>query len=94
MTTLLAGEDTTSHTLAWATSLLAEHPDAQAWLAGDAAATLATAPVAPDHETADRLAFADGVVRETLRIRPVALLKFIEAVGPSGCRPSSAIRSH
>jgi cytochrome P450 len=83
MTMLLAGEDTTSHTLAWATWLLAEHPDAQARLAGEAAATLATARVAPDHETADGLAFADGVIRETLRIKPVALLIFIEAIVPA-----------
>jgi cytochrome P450 len=83
MTMLLAGEDTTSHTLAWATWLLAEHPDAQARLAAEAAANLAAAIVAPNHATADRLQFAEGVVRETLRIKPVAPLIFIEAIGPA-----------
>jgi cytochrome P450 len=83
MTMLLAGEDTTSHTLAWATALLAEYPEAQARLAAEATEALAAADVPRDHETAEGLQYAEGVVRETLRMKGVGLLIFIEAIGPA-----------
>lgn len=79
---LLAGEDTTSHTLAWATWLLVHNPEAAGRLAEEADASLGADVVPTDHAAADALRYADAVVRETLRLKPAGLLIFIEAVGP------------
>lgn len=80
MTLLLAGEDTTSHTLAWATWLLARHPDAQARLAAEARELLGADPV-PDHAAATQLRYGEAVLREALRLRSAAPVMFVEALG-------------
>lgn len=81
-TMLLAGEDTTSHTLSWATWLLARHRGAAARLADEVHAGLGSDVVAADHATVESLRYADAVVRETLRLKPAGLLIFVEAIGP------------
>lgn len=74
LTTLIAGEDTTANTLAWAAWYLAERPDVQARLRVEASAVLGDSPV-PDYAATTRLTYAEAVVREAARLRsPVPLL--------------------
>nr|XP_057944876.1 cytochrome P450 27C1 isoform X2 [Doryrhamphus excisus] len=67
---LLAGVDTTSFTLSWASYLLARHPDIQEQISMEVVRTLGPKAVA----TADdipRLPLIRGLVKETLRLFPV-----------------------
>ncbi|MCS7477777.1 cytochrome P450 [Umezawaea endophytica] len=68
LTMLLAGEDTTSSTLAWAVHHLAEHPEAQRRVAAEAEAVL-DGPVDP--AAVGRLTYARAVVDEAMRLNPV-----------------------
>lgn len=78
LTMLLAGEDTTAHTLAWSLWLLAQDPAARARLATEAAAVLGDATRPPDAASVERLDYAEGVVREALRLHGVAPVIFLE----------------
>jgi len=80
ITMLLAGEDTTAATLAWAAWLLVGHPDVQEELASEAGDLLGDAPLALDHETVAQFAFADAVLRESIRLKPVAPMLAIESL--------------
>ena len=80
MTMMLAGHETTALTLGFALHLLAAHPEVQARLVteiagvlGDRAATAADLP---------RLAYADAVVREAMRLYPPAWGLGREATAP------------
>ncbi|XP_051236377.1 cytochrome P450 27C1 [Dicentrarchus labrax] len=67
---LLAGVDTTSFTLSWASYLLAQHPDIQQQIFTEVMTTLGPGAIA----TADdvpRLPLIRGLVKETLRLFPV-----------------------
>ena len=79
MTMLLAGEDTTAYTLAWAVHHLCDAPAAVERLRAESDALLGREAIAPDIETANRLAWAAAVANETMRLRPVAPLLFLEA---------------
>jgi cytochrome P450/nitrite reductase/ring-hydroxylating ferredoxin subunit len=76
MTMLLAGEDTTAYTLAWAVHHLCDSPEAVAALRAELDATLGSADVPPDLETANRLSYAGAVTNEVMRLRPVAPLSY------------------
>ena len=79
MTMLLAGEDTTAYTLAWAVHHLCDTPDAAARLRAESDA-MRTGDAAPnDIETANRLAYAGAVANEAMRLRPVAPTILLEA---------------
>jgi cytochrome P450/nitrite reductase/ring-hydroxylating ferredoxin subunit len=79
LTMLLAGEDTTAYTLAWAVHHLCEAPDAVARLRAESDAVLA-GDVAPDSlDAVGRLTYAGAVANETMRLRPVAPLMLFEA---------------
>lgn len=82
MTMLLAGEDTTANTLAWAIHELLDAPGALARLAAEADAVLGADAVVPDLDRAAKLPVAGAVAQETMRLRPVAPLLFHEAIGP------------
>jgi cytochrome P450/nitrite reductase/ring-hydroxylating ferredoxin subunit len=79
MTMLLAGEDTTAYTLAWCVHHLLEAPQEVAALHHELRSALGDAAVPPNIETANRLAYANGVANEAMRLRPVAPLSFLEA---------------
>jgi cytochrome P450/nitrite reductase/ring-hydroxylating ferredoxin subunit len=79
MTMLLAGEDTTAYTLAWAVHHMIEAPAAVAALSAELRDVMGDATVPPSIELANRLAYANGVANETMRLRPVAPLFFLEA---------------
>jgi cytochrome P450 len=75
VTMLLAGEDTSAHTLAWIIHLLCGHPDAQERVQME----VDTLPDRPAPEDLDRLAYLDGVMSEAMRLKSVAPLLFLEA---------------
>ncbi|MFV9506074.1 MAG: cytochrome P450 [Oscillochloridaceae bacterium umkhey_bin13] len=70
LTILLAGHETTANTLSWAWYLLTQHPEVQERVAAEALAVAGNAPISPEH--LPQLSYADQVIRETLRLYPVA----------------------
>ncbi len=78
LTILLAGEDTTAHTLSWMLYLMAEHPEAQARMRREADAVLGDESVPPDLSAVEKLAYIEAVAHETMRLKPVAPLLFME----------------
>jgi unspecific monooxygenase len=79
-TLILAGHETTAVTLFWALIMLAEAPEEQAWLAGEAA----HATIEPEtaYATTATLTRTRAVVNETLRLFPAAFTIVREAIGP------------
>ncbi len=72
LTMLIAGEDTTAFTLAWALHELCDSPDWRARLRREADEVLGASGVVDDLDAANRLASADAVASETMRLRPAA----------------------
>jgi cytochrome P450 len=77
---LLAGEDTTAYTLAWAMHHLSDNPEATASLRREADAVLGDALVPADLEQIKRLSYATAVANEAMRLRPVAPVFFFEPI--------------
>jgi cytochrome P450 len=75
---LIAGEDTTANTLAWAVHLLCDSPKARAALHNEADEVLGSTRVPADLEVADQLPFAAAVANETMRLRPVGPVALFE----------------
>jgi cytochrome P450 len=78
MTMLLAGEDTTAFTLAWAIHHLCDTPHAVAQLRSEGDGVLDTDRLPADIDTALSLAYAGAVANEAMRLRPVAPIVFLE----------------
>ena len=78
-TMLVAGEDTTAFTLAWAIHELCQAPAWAEAVRREADQALGAAAAADAFETANRLATAGAVVDETMRLRSVAPLGFFDA---------------
>jgi cytochrome P450/nitrite reductase/ring-hydroxylating ferredoxin subunit len=78
MTMLLAGEDTTAYTLAWAVHHLCDCPTAVDALRHELDRALGPSPIPEDFDTAAGLLYAAAVANETMRLRPVAPLLFHE----------------
>jgi cytochrome P450/nitrite reductase/ring-hydroxylating ferredoxin subunit len=72
ITMLLAGEDTTAFTLAWAVHELCKSPKWPDALRREADVVFGKADVAADVDAVNRLAVAGAVASETLRLRPAA----------------------
>ena len=79
MTLLLAGEDTTAYSLAWAMHILAGNPELQAQLHRAALDALGEARVPMTFADTAKLGLFEGVAFEAMRMRPVAPLNFLEA---------------
>lgn len=79
MTMLLAGEDTTANSVAWAVHLLCERPDEVAALRAELDAVLGDTTVPRDLETANKLDYATAISNEAMRLLPVAPLNFVQA---------------
>jgi cytochrome P450 len=71
-TLLLAGEDTTAHTMAWTIWLLASRPEVQARCARETDGVLEGDPFPLAYETVERLHYGEAVLRESMRLKPVA----------------------
>jgi cytochrome P450/nitrite reductase/ring-hydroxylating ferredoxin subunit len=78
VTMLVAGEETTGHTIAWALHELCDSPEWAAKLRNEADAVFGAMDVAADVAAANRLACAEAVAYETMRLRPVAPVTALE----------------
>lgn len=77
-TMLLAGEDTTANSLAWAIYFLVKYPAAQTRLREEITTSLGNElPSAGDRLRA--LPYLDGVIHESMRLKPVAPINGLEA---------------
>jgi cytochrome P450 len=79
LTMLLAGEDTTAFTLAWAMYILAGKPKLQSELHRAALEALGEARAPARFADTDNLGAFEGVAFEAIRMRTVAPLLFLEA---------------
>jgi cytochrome P450/nitrite reductase/ring-hydroxylating ferredoxin subunit len=80
VTMLLAGEDTTAFTLAWAIHHLCDSPQWASELRSEADRVIGPRDAAADLDAANRLARANAVANETMRLRPVGPFLFLEAI--------------
>ncbi|HKP63863.1 MAG TPA: cytochrome P450 [Polyangiales bacterium] len=78
-TFLLAGEDTTANTLGWALHYLAHRPEIRQRAQLEADAVLGDAELATTFEDISRLRYITAIVHETLRLRAVLPVQFMEA---------------
>ncbi|MBX9609130.1 MAG: cytochrome P450 [Gammaproteobacteria bacterium] len=77
-TLLLAGEDTTANTIAWAVNFFIEQPALFARARAEADAVLGDSPVATDVDKAGDLPFIEAFYNETMRLKPVAPINAME----------------
>jgi cytochrome P450 len=82
-TMLLAGEDTTSHTLGWTAFLLTQDPATQRRLAGEARTLLDGDRWPRDADTASAFAYGEAVLREAMRLKSTAPVIFLETLQES-----------
>lgn len=78
LTMLVAGEDTTANTLAWAVHHLCDLPEVRATLREEADAHFGEGDGPSDLEATNALTYAGAITQETMRLRPVAPLLFLE----------------
>ena len=78
MTMLLAGEDTTANSLAWVIYFLVKHPDIQDQLRTEIDMVLVGKPLSTFAQV-KTIPYLDGVIHESMRLKPVAPLNVIEA---------------
>ena len=79
-TLLIAGEDTTAHTMAWTSWYLAQHEDIQARWAIEALEVLGDESYPTDYEVVSRFAYGEAVLREAMRLKSVANGVVVEAI--------------
>ena len=79
LTMLLAGEDTTANTMAWMTHFMIEHPEAQARMQAEAGQVVGDAGMLTELADAERLKYIEAVTHETMRLKPVAPVLFLES---------------
>ncbi len=77
-TLLLAGEDTTSHSMAWTIWSVATRPEVQARWAEEADEALGDRGYATEYETVERFRYVEGVIREAMRLTPVVPISGLE----------------
>jgi cytochrome P450 len=77
-TLLLAGEDTTSHSMAWTIWSVANRPKVQARWAEEASDVLGDQPYATEYETVEGFRYAEAVLRESMRLTPVVPVSGLE----------------
>jgi cytochrome P450 len=78
LTLLLAGEDTTANTLAWMMHFMVEHPGIQAQMRQEAEQVVGRAGMLGQLQDAERLKYIEAVAHETMRLKPVAPILFLE----------------
>lgn len=78
LTVLLAGEDTTAHTLAWTIFLLAQHPEKQQAIVKEAENLITDGCWMKDYAMNHDYKQIEAVANETMRMRPVAPLLLFE----------------
>jgi len=78
ITILLAGEDTTAHTLSWLVYLMTEHPEVQLKMQQEADAILGSGTALHDIGAVEQLHYIEAVVHETMRLKSVTPVFFLE----------------
>lgn len=78
LTMLLAGEDTTSNTLAWMMYMMTEHPAVQAKMQQEVDRVLGSAHRPLDYATTAELRYIEAVAQETMRHKPVGPFLLLE----------------
>lgn len=78
ITLLLAGEDTTANTIAWAINFFAKHPELMASAREESDRVLGNNTSAADMATIRELDFIEAFAMETMRFKPVAPLLGLE----------------
>lgn len=78
MTVLIAGEDTTAHTLTWAIYLLTKYTDYQAKIQAEVDEQLKDEAKISDFNSLSNYKFIEGVAYETMRLKPVAPVMLFE----------------
>lgn len=76
---LIAGEDTTAHTLSWLLYLIAQNPDVQYKMQQEADSVLGNEKVPANIEMLEKLIYIEAVAYETLRLKGAAPLIFLES---------------
>ena len=79
-TLLLAGEDTTAHTIAWTVSHFPRHPEHFARIRREVDAVIAPSATVEEMEQVARFPFLDAFFHEAMRLKPVAPLNTLEPV--------------
>ena len=82
-TMLLAGEDTTANTLAWSLYLLHTHREAWQAVVAEVHAVLGADALPRSIQAADRLLAIEDCSNESMRLRPVAPLTYLENNAPT-----------
>lgn len=78
VTVLLAGEDTTAHTLTWTIYLLTKHVEYQAKLQKEIDEILGNQRCIQEFEATHRFKFLESIAYETMRLKPVAPILLFE----------------
>jgi cytochrome P450 len=77
-TLLLAGEDTTAHTMAWTIWFLSSRPEIQTRWAQEAHAVLGEERFPGGYDTIGELRYGEAALRESMRLKPVAPILGVE----------------
>ena len=80
LTMLLAGEDTTAHTLAWLIYQLSIHPEALARMRAEVDGIIGGEALPSCHEQLSEMAFTEACINESMRLHPVAPFLVAEAI--------------
>jgi cytochrome P450 len=80
ITMLLAGEDTTAHTLTWIFYFMHLHPEVQNKMRQEAEKLLGTQQVLDNLEQTLHLPYIEAVAYEAMRLKPVAPLLFFDTL--------------
>ena len=79
LTLLLAGEDTTAHSLAWFIYLAHQFPDVLLRIREEVDSIIGNDAVPARHEQLSKLDFIEACINESMRLRPAAPLIAVEA---------------
>jgi len=78
-TIMIAGEDTTATSLAWALTFMIEHPEVKERMKKEAHQVLGESEIPAQFEQLDGLKYIEAVILESMRLKPVAPCLFFEA---------------
>ena len=79
-TLLLAGEDTTAHTIAWTVRYFLRHPEHFARARAEVDAVIAPAAAVEEMDQVARFPFLDAFYKEAMRLKPVAPVNSLQPV--------------
>lgn len=80
LTMMLAGEDTTAHTMTWIFYFMHLYPDVQKKMQEEADMVLGEAPVVNNYQDHMKLTYIEAVVFEAMRLKPVGPVMFFNAL--------------